>query len=49
MRADCELRRRRALRRWGPHGRPTMRVDFDRYMHELEREIGRGHRRAGAA
>jgi hypothetical protein len=48
MRADCELRRRRALRRWGPHGRPTMRVDFDRYMHELAREIGRGHRRAGA-
>jgi hypothetical protein len=47
MRADCELRRRRALRRWGPHGRPTMRVDFDRYMHELAREIGRGSRRAG--
>jgi hypothetical protein len=26
-----------------------MRVDFDRYMHELAREIGRGRRRAGAA
>jgi cation diffusion facilitator CzcD-associated flavoprotein CzcO len=49
MRADCELRRRRALRRWGPHGRPTMRVDFDRYMHELDKEIRRGRRRAGAS
>ena len=46
MRADCEWRYRRALRRWGPHGRPTMRVDFDRYMHEHGVEIERGRRRA---
>jgi len=49
MRADCERRRRAALRRWGPHGRPAMRVDFDRYMHELAQEIDQGHQRAGAA
>ena len=49
MRTDCELRRRRALRRWGPHGRPTMRVDFDKYMHELAGEIEKGRRRAVAA
>jgi cation diffusion facilitator CzcD-associated flavoprotein CzcO len=48
MRADCALRRWRALRRWGPHGRPVMRVDFDRYMHELAVEIARGRRRAAA-
>jgi hypothetical protein len=48
MRAECDLRRRRSLRRWGPHGRPTMRVDFDRYMRELEVEHRRGRRRAGA-
>jgi hypothetical protein len=49
MRTDCELRRRRALRRWGPNGRPTMRVDFDKYMHELQTEIARGRKRAAAA
>jgi flavin-binding monooxygenase-like protein len=46
MQADCERRRRRAERRWGPHGRPTMRVDFDGFMHELGRELERGRRRA---
>ena len=46
MRADCEWRYRSAMRRWGSHGRPTMRVDFDRYMHELGVEIERGRRRA---
>jgi hypothetical protein len=46
MRADCTRRRRRALRRWGPHGRPGMRVDFDRFMHELHRELRSGARRA---
>ena len=46
MRADAERRHRRALRRWGPHGRPTMRVDFDGHMHELGRELARGRRRA---
>ena len=49
MRADCAWRRRRALRRWGPHGRPTMRVDFDAYMHELDVALRRGRRRAGRA
>jgi hypothetical protein len=48
MRADCRRRRRRALRRWGPHGRPSMRVDFDAFMHELGRELARGRRRAAA-
>jgi Flavin-binding monooxygenase-like len=49
MRRDCERRRRRALRRWGPRGRPTMRVDFDGYMYELGRELERGERRAARA
>ena len=49
MRAECEERRKRALRRWGPHGRPSMRVDFDLYMHELAEEIDAGRRRAAAA
>jgi cation diffusion facilitator CzcD-associated flavoprotein CzcO len=49
MKADCEWRRRRALRRWGPHGRPTMRVDFDGYMHELGVELERGRKRAAGA
>jgi hypothetical protein len=46
MRAECDRRRRRALRRWGQHGRPSMRVDFDLYMHELAQEIDAGRRRA---
>jgi cation diffusion facilitator CzcD-associated flavoprotein CzcO len=46
MRMNCEWRYRRAVRRWGPHGRPTMRVDFDHYMHELGAELERGRRRA---
>jgi hypothetical protein len=46
MRADGELRFRRARSRWGDHGRPTMRVDFDGYMHELAVEIERGRKRA---
>jgi hypothetical protein len=46
MRAECERRYRRALKRWGPHGRPAMRVDFDRFMYDLGREIERGRRRA---
>ena len=46
MRKDCDRRRDRAMKRWGPHGRPTMRVDFDAYMHELGVEIERGRRRA---
>jgi hypothetical protein len=46
MRAETERRRKRALRRWGPHGRPSMRVDFDIYMHELAEEIDAGRERA---
>jgi len=46
MRRDCERRRRAAVRRWGEHGRPTMRVDFDRYMHELGKELEAGRKRA---
>jgi hypothetical protein len=46
MRAETERRRRRALKRWGPHGRPSMRVDFDLYMHELAEELEAGRRRA---
>jgi len=49
MRADCEWRYRAAMRRWGPHGRPRMRVDFDRFMHELGSELERGRRRAARA
>jgi cation diffusion facilitator CzcD-associated flavoprotein CzcO len=49
MRAECDRRRRRSLRRWGPHGRPAMRVDFDGFMHELGRELERGRARAAAA
>jgi cation diffusion facilitator CzcD-associated flavoprotein CzcO len=49
MRADCELRFRKARARWGDHGRPTMRVDFDGYMHELGVELDRGRKRAAGA
>ena len=46
MRRDCRRRHKAALRRWGEHGRPTMRVDFDRYMHELGKELDAGRKRA---
>jgi hypothetical protein len=46
MRADCVARHRRAQKRWGDHGRPHMRVDFDLYMHELGRELEAGRARA---
>lgn len=48
MRAEPQRRRRRALKRWGPHGRPAMRVDFDLYMHELAEELDAGRERASA-
>ena len=48
QRRDCDRRRRYALARWGEHGRPVMRVDFDRFMHELGRELERGRARAAA-
>jgi cation diffusion facilitator CzcD-associated flavoprotein CzcO len=46
MRADAQRNLRRARARWGDHGRPAMRVDFDMYMHELAGEIERGRARA---
>ncbi|MTD45975.1 NAD(P)-binding protein [Conexibacter sp. W3-3-2] len=42
MAADCARRRADAVRRWGDRGRPAMRVDFDRYMHELAAELEAG-------
>ncbi|KAB1901612.1 monooxygenase, partial [Micromonospora sp. AMSO31t] len=38
---------RAATTRWGQR-RPHMRVDFDAYLGELERELAAGRRRAGA-
>ena len=35
-----------AVDRWGPVKRPTMRIDFDAYLGEIEAEIRRGQRRA---
>jgi hypothetical protein len=46
MRAECDARRRRSEKRWGSHGRPAMRVDFDGYMHELALELEAGRARA---
>ena len=48
QRRDCERKRRYALGRWGEHGRPAMRVDFDRFMHELGRELEQGRGRVAA-
>jgi hypothetical protein len=48
QRRDCERRQRYALARWGEHGRPAMRVDYDRFMHELGRELERGRARVAA-
>ena len=39
MRVECAARRARSVKRWGEHGRPDMRVDFDMYMHELGQEL----------
>ena len=39
MAADCTRARAEAVARWGERGRPAMRVDFDRFMHELGREL----------
>jgi len=46
MAADCTRRRSDAVKRWGDRGRPAMRVDFDRYMHELATELETGAARA---
>ncbi len=49
MEADCARRRADAVKRWGDRGRPAMRVDFDRYMHELGTELQAGAARAARA
>ncbi len=46
MAADCAQRQADAIKRWGPGGRPAMRVDFDRFMHELGQELQAGRARA---
>ena len=48
QRRDCVRAHRRALRRWGDHGRPTMRVDFDAFMHELGAALEAGRARRSA-
>jgi hypothetical protein len=47
--AHSARHRRAAARRYGEHKRPALRVEFDRYMHDLGRELARGRRRAKAA
>jgi cation diffusion facilitator CzcD-associated flavoprotein CzcO len=44
--AACRAELRAATSRWGQR-RPHMRVDFDAYLGELERELAAGRRRAG--
>ena len=46
-RFDVDRRRRAAARRYGAAKRPHLRVEFDGFMGELERELRRGRRRAG--
>jgi cation diffusion facilitator CzcD-associated flavoprotein CzcO len=46
MRSEIDRRYKRAFKRWGAHGRPAMRVDFDRFMYDLGRELERGRKRA---
>ncbi|MFB7448198.1 flavin-containing monooxygenase [Streptomyces sp. NPDC056194] len=48
QRAAVERARAAAVRRWGDK-RPMMRIDFDRYVAELPREIRAGVRRAARA
>ena len=49
MAKDTVARRRAAVARWGPGGRPAMRVDFDRFVHELDKELEAGAKRARRA
>jgi hypothetical protein len=42
QRRAVERTLRAAVARWGAHARPHMRVDFDRYVADLNREIARG-------
>jgi cation diffusion facilitator CzcD-associated flavoprotein CzcO len=48
QRAACRAELRAATARWGQR-RPAMRVDFDAYLAELERELAAGRRRAKVA
>lgn len=47
--AHSARHRRAAARRYGEHKRPALRVEFDRFMHDLERELERGRKRARSA
>ena len=49
MLADIRRRDAAVRRRYVASPRHTIQVDFDRYLHELERERRRGARRAAAA
>ncbi|MCA1708074.1 MAG: NAD(P)/FAD-dependent oxidoreductase, partial [Actinobacteria bacterium] len=49
LRADIEREREAMFKRYVASKRHTMQVDFDRYLHELERELRRGTDRARAA
>ena len=44
---DTRRRRRAAARRYGEGKRPHLRVEFDGFMDELDRELRAGRRRAG--
>ncbi|HEX6389180.1 MAG TPA: FAD-dependent oxidoreductase [Solirubrobacteraceae bacterium] len=45
-RADADKRARAAAKRYGEHGRPHLRVEFDGFMRELASELKKGRRRA---
>ncbi len=45
-RADAEKRARASAKRYGEHGRPHLRVEFDGFMRELAAELKKGRRRA---
>ncbi len=45
-RKDADKRARASAKRYGDHGRPHLRVEFDGFMRELEIELKKGRRRA---
>jgi hypothetical protein len=49
MRADIDRERRRMFKRYVKSKRHTMQVDFDEYLHKLEKERRRGAERARRA
>jgi len=46
QRAEVVRARAHAVRRYGQLKRPAMRIEFDEYMHEIQREARKGERRA---